>query len=468
MASNRVLVIDDEQSICDMLQVVLKKEGIEARTSTDPVAGLDIYKQFRPDVVIHDLKMPSMDGIELLGSIKKHDPDALVVVMTAYGTWEKAVEAMRLGAYNYVEKPFDNRDIKAVIHRALQLRAMQGERNIAEAIPALGGMVGSSEPIRHVMEVVRRVAPTDSTVLIQGESGTGKELVARALHYGSPRSAKPIITVNCGAFTETLLESELFGHMKGAFTGAVATKTGLLEVADKGTFFLDEIGEMSLQLQVKLLRVLEEHEYKPVGSTKTHRCDVRFIAATNRDLAEEVKKGTFREDLYYRLNVIALRIPPLRERKEDVPLLAGHFLARFAERIGRRIDGFSQQAIEWLVSYDWPGNIRDLENTIQRAVTMSDGEIIEVADLVDDFHESRYAQNVESASAARSEAGIVVPASGVNLEDELQKVEIEYIRQALRQANGHLTNTAKLLGISFRSLRYKIEKYGLDVDELTN
>ena len=464
-AHGQVLVVDDEESVCEVLGVILRKEGHEVTTVTDPVKALELADRTPFDLVIQDLKMPGMDGIDLLKKIRERNPQALVVVMTAFSSWDRAVEAMRLGAYNYIRKPFDNNDIKALVSRAVELRRTLGREGGGEGreVAPFGNMIGNSPVVRALHDLIRRAGPTDSTILISGESGVGKELVARSIHYGSLRRDQPFITINCGAFTESLLESELFGHVRGSFTGAVADKVGMLEVADKGTFFMDEISEMSLQLQVKLLRVLEEREFKPVGSTKTKKVDVRFIAATNRHLQAEVKRGTFREDLFYRLNVIPFVVPPLRDRREDIPLLAGFFLSRFSRTMRKSARCFSEEAMRRLESYPWPGNVRELENTIQRAIALSDSDVIHEADL---FH----ADQASAAAAATTHAPAAAdreefPDGGMDLEGRLAEIEKGYILQAIRKTDGHLTKAADILRISFRSLRYKVKKYGIKTDE---
>ncbi|MBI3269869.1 MAG: sigma-54-dependent Fis family transcriptional regulator [Planctomycetes bacterium] len=449
-AVGRVLVVDDEDSVGEVLSLVLRKEGYDVARATEGEQGLRLFREAPYDVVLQDLRMPGLDGLTLLRRWKELDPDVQVLMITAYGTWQAAVEAMRLGAFDFVRKPFDNREIRAAVARALLLRRIRrSDPGFADA-GLLRAMVGNAPAMREVLEHIRRIAPTEATVLIQGESGTGKELVARALHLGSPRAAEPFIPVNCGAFTESLLESELFGHVKGAFTGAVAEKRGLIELAHGGTFFLDEVGEMPPPLQVKLLRVLEEREFLRVGGTERTRVDVRILTATNRDLEEEVRRGTFREDLFYRLNVIPLELPPLRERKEDIPLLAGHFLAKHGRSLRREVTGFAPEAMSALLAYDWPGNIRELENAVHRAVALSEGPEIRREDLVEKIR-----------GADSTPPGVVLPADGFSLEGKLEEVERGYITEALKVSGGSLTKAARLLGTSFRSLRYRVKKLGI-------
>jgi two-component system response regulator PilR (NtrC family) len=450
----RILVVDDEESMCEFLSVVLRKEGYFVDTAPGGREGYEKACAVSYDLVLEDLKMPGMDGIALLRGLKERDPETLVIIMTAYSTWDSAVEAMRLGAYDYIRKPFDNNDIKATVARAVGLKRQHEKSKSVSGndLARSASMIGHSPPMREIFSLIRRIAPTDSTVLISGESGTGKELVARALHQHSLRRGQTFLTVNCGAFPESLLESELFGHKRGSFTGAVADKKGLLEVADRGAMFLDEVGEMTLATQVKFLRVLEEREFLPVGGTDPVRTDIRFVCATNKDLAREVEAGSFRQDLFYRLNVIPIHLPPLRERKEDIPLLAGHFLARHALASRRKVSGFSPDAMAALMAFDWPGNIRELDNTIQRAVTLCEGERIELRDLV-------------SKASASPPAGRMVfteiPAAGMDLEARMGEIEKSYIELALLRTGGNLTKAAELLGITFRSIRYKARKFGI-------
>jgi len=449
----RILIVDDEESMREYLSLVLEKEGYVVKTAADAFEALRLVEAEPLDLVVEDLKMPKMDGIELLKRLKEKNEKLPVIIMTAFSTWDSAVQAMRLGAFDYIRKPFDNQHIRNVISRALDLarHLKTGPPDTAE-IFQLNNLIGTSPKMNEIQQLIRRVAPTDSTILILGESGVGKELVARAIHGGSLRSKEAFIAVNCAAFNENLLESELFGHLKGAFTGAVSDKKGLLQVADHGTFFLDEIAEMSKQTQVKLLRVLEERQFLPVGGTSPVRVDVRFITATNRDLSKEVEEGRFRKDLFYRLNVISIQMPPLRERKEDIPLLAGAFLARHASRMNKQITGISRDAMQALMEYDWPGNVRELDNTIHRAVALTDRPEITAEDLVGRLRLSTPAPRLELTELSEE---------GVNLEKHLQDVERKYIRTALQKCDGNITKAARLLKTSFRSLRYRIKKLGL-------
>ncbi len=445
----RILVVDDEPSICEVLSIALRKDGYEVTAETNPKKALEAFRQERFDVVLQDLTMPEMDGIAFLERIRKIDPKARVVVVTAHSSWDRTCTAMRLEAFSFIEKAGDwLKDVRETV--ALALGAGEACSRFAEVLKGIH-LVGFSKPIVEMIELVRRVAPTDSTVLIEGESGVGKELVARALHYCSPRASGSFIAVNCGGLTETLLESELFGHAKGSFTGAVADKVGLVEVAHKGTLFLDEVSEMSPALQVKVLRLLEEKEFKPVGSTGTRRVDVRFITATNKDLEEEVGKGTFRKDLFYRLNVIPIRIPPLRERRGDIPLLADFFLKQYSHDMGKKGKNFAPEVMDAMMRHPWPGNIRELENAVQRAVALSAGDTITVKDLFE-----------EEQPAVPGAPERTIGEAGVDLDKTMEGIEIDYLRKAMKEAGGSQTKAARLLKMPLRSFRYKLRKYGID------
>ncbi len=460
----RILVVDDEEGVCDVLAHVLGRAGYAIETATRGDTALRLYEARPFDLVISDLRMPGMDGIELLRRIKAHDPMAIVAILTAFKEdWSRTVECMRLGAFDYISKPFDNeKTIKPLVKRALHLRQMRGSAaSFDETLSAVGCLKGNAASMREIYDRIQRVGPSDSTVLIQGESGTGKELVARAIHFSSARAGRPFITVNCGAFTETLLESELFGHVKGAFTGAATDKIGLLEVSNTGTFFLDEVGDMPPALQVKVLRVIEEREFLPVGGTQPRRIDVRFIAATNRHLETLVAEGSFREDLYYRMNIVPIDLPPLRGRKEDIPLLAAHFIARFGRRMKRPVQGITDEAMTALVRHDWPGNVRELENTIQRAVALlGDRDRIDLPDITI-LDRMRPRTDVTAPPAAAPDS-TTLPPDGIDLDARLAEIEKAYLTQALERTGGHLTKAAQILKISLRSLRYKMDKYDME------
>ncbi len=446
----RILCVDDEPSMREMLAIALEKDGHQVEVAGGGEEALACFARTPAEVVIHDLKMPRMNGLELLPRLRELSPETPVIVMTAFSTWDAAVEAMRLGAYGYLKKPFDMEEVRALVRRALAARRLGRAPDSGAELR----LIGATTAIQNVLAMIRRISASDATVVVQGESGTGKELIARLIHLQSPRREGPFIAVNCGAFVETLLESEIFGHVRGAFTGAVADKQGLLALADGGSFFLDEVGEMTPQLQVRLLRALETREFLPVGGARPVRVDIRLIAATNRDLAAMVEAGTFREDLYYRLNVIPLALPPLRERREDIPLLAGHFLNLYNQATGRKLEGFTEGALEALLRHDWPGNIRELQNTVQRAVTLARGVKLTEEDVVPTRAMTR------RGPVAAEEEGL--PPEGLDLEARLSQIESRYLRQALERTQGNLTQAADLLHISFRSIRYKVKKLGLE------
>ncbi len=448
----RVLVVDDEESICDLLELILEEEGYTVDTAQNRNAALEEFAPDTYDVVLQDIKLNQASGIDLLEEYRETDPSCRVIMITAYSTWESTVRAMRLGAFDYFKKPFDNDEIRSGIRCAIESKRVENERPTDES-PIFKHVIGDSEALKEIRKTVYKVSSSNVTVLICGESGSGKELVARSIHHMSPRKHKPFMTINCGAFPESLLESELFGHKKGAFTGAHEDKEGVLSAADKGTLLLDEIADMPPEMQVKLLRVLENNEFKPVGGVEKKRVNIRFIAATNKDIEEMVERDEFREDLYYRLNVIHITIPPLRNRGEDILLLAGHFLSQYADQAGSHIDGFTEEAKQELMSYEWPGNVRELKNAVRRAVALCDGEKIG-PDLLfqQDKPERRTAKDIQ------------VPEQGIDLESKLATIETEYIRSALEKTNFNITEAADYLGISFRSLRYKIDKYEIETD----
>ena len=470
----RVLIVDDEEGMRNYLSVVLRKAGFATAEAADGQAGYDMLTRQPFDVVLEDLKMPRLDGIGLLRHIREDFPDVAVVVMTAFSTWESAVEAMRLGAFNYIRKPFDNDEIRSIVRHAAEVVDatrchMEGEESFVYR-----QIIGNTPDIRQIQQLVKRVATTDSTVCIHGESGTGKELIARAIHCQSSRRHGPFIAVNCGAFAETLLESELFGHVKGAFTGAVSDKQGLFEAAKGGTFFLDEVADMSKQLQAKLLRTIEEREILPVGSTQTVKTDVRLVTASNRTIEQEVARGNFREDLFYRLNVIPIKLPPLRERKGDIPFLVGHFLGKHGKSAGenRHVTGITKEALDVLFAHDWPGNIRELENTIQRAVALASGTEITPAELTSGSPVpgaastgAKEACGTAGTSDAVNGTACPLPAGGLHLEDHLEDIEKTCILEALRRCDHVVTRAADLLHIDVRALRYRIKKLHLRPEE---
>lgn len=466
-APPRILVVDDERSMREFLAIMLTREGYDVVAADGGTQALAALRQRPCDLLISDIRMPDGDGIGILREAKALQPDLPGILMTGFASTQTAIEALRTGALDYIAKPFDVDEMKRVVAQALERH--QAPAAVATAVAgttptgrAAETMVGRSPAMQRVCALIEAIAGTSSTVLITGESGTGKEVAARAIHRLSSRASKPFVAINCGALTETLLESELFGHVKGAFTGALATRRGLIEEADKGTIFLDELGEMSPLMQVKLLRVLQERRFRRVGGTEEVAADIRVIAATNRDLGRMVAEGTFREDLYYRVNVIPVALPPLRARVEDIPLLAEHFLARAGEEMGRAVTGLSPEATDVLVRYRWPGNIRELENAMERAVALEPSPLVQVASLPEHILlASPHTFAPEPSLAAATETKRPFPAEGFHLEQHVRDLEREYIAEALRRADGVKMRAAELLGMSFRSFRYYAKKYEL-------
>ncbi|MFL5299352.1 MAG: sigma-54-dependent transcriptional regulator [Anaeromyxobacteraceae bacterium] len=457
MAFRNVLIVDDEESMRHLLSVVLRDHGYEARAVSNGEDALRELAGRDYDLVLSDVRMPRMDGLALLREVLRLRPDLTVIVMSAYGTHDTAIEAMKAGAYDYVSKPFKPDEVLLVLKKAEERERLAREnrrlRTELAGAYSVEHLVGGSEAMADVMKQVRKVAPIKTTVLLTGESGTGKELVARALHDLSPRSALPFVAVNCGAIPAELVESELFGHVKGAFTDASRAKKGLASEADGGTLFLDEVGELPLPLQVKLLRFVQEEEVRPVGDVRTERVDVRVVAATVRDLGAAVAAGQFREDLFYRLNVVGIRLPPLRERAGDIPLLARHFLARYARlRPGAPMEGISDEALAALAAWRWPGNVRELEHAIERAVVLCDGPVIREDDLPD----------VVRAGPAEPAERVVVPEGTLSVKRATRALEEELIRRALQRTGGNRTRAAELLDLSYRALLYKIKEYAID------
>lgn len=452
-----ILIVDDEKNYPPILSAILEEEGFETLMAFSGNEALNELKNIDVDLVLTDMKMPSMDGIELLEHIKKEDPDLPVIMMTAHGTVDKAVEAMQKGAYSYILKPFDNDRMVLYVNKAISLyRVIKENRRLRSAVESqyqFSNIIGKSKAMRDIFGTIQKVAPTSATMLIEGESGTGKELVAKAVHFNSPRHDKPFIAVNCSAFVETLLESELFGHDKGAFTGAVSMKKGRFELADGGTLFLDEIGELSQNLQVKLLRVLQEKYIERVGGTKPIPVDIRLIAATNKTLEEEMSNGRFREDLYYRLNVVKIVIPPLRKRREDIRPLINHFIKKYEEERKSEvpIKGVDHKVERLLYDYHWPGNIRELENVIERAMILCPGELITEFDLPEEF-KIDIDDNLH----------LDIP-NQTTLYETLANVEQAMIIRALKLANNVQSHAAKLLGIGKSGLNQKIKKYNINL-----
>jgi two-component system, NtrC family, response regulator PilR len=458
----RILLVDDEPSIRQLLSYRLRREGFDVLLAGSGREAVTTLEAGGVDLLVSDIRMPDMTGVDVLREAKRLDPDILGVMITAYASKETSVEALRLGASNYVEKggPEFPAAVVEVVRKALEQRELRKERRQLQQENLLlkrtlgtthqySNIIGRSEPMAAVFRLIETVASTTSTILVTGESGTGKELVARAIHFNSARRDRPFVALNCGALPETLLESELFGHMRGAFTGAGANKKGLIELAERGTVFLDEIAEMTPMVQVKLLRVLQDRRFRRLGGLEEIEADIRIISATNQDLVKLVAENRFREDLFYRINVIPLHLPPLRERREDIPLLADHFLARYREQMGKRMTGISGEAMALLMAYRWPGNIRELENVIERAVALEQTPVI----LPDSL------SPVVRGAAARPGSAIELPETGFQLEAHVQQIERGYITEALRRAGGVQSRAAEILGMTFRSFRYYAKKY---------
>jgi two-component system NtrC family response regulator len=452
-AKARIVVIDDEVNATAALETLLKEDGYEVACAHDANTGLALIEQVDPDVVLTDLRMPGMDGLQLLTRLKQARPQTMVILMTAYGTVKNAVRAMKNGAEDYLAKPLDLEELEVVVERAVEKkRLIEETRQLRERVAdkyRFENMLGENPAMLLAFKAVRQTAPSNASVLVLGESGTGKELFAQALHQASPRHARPFVKVACAALPETLLESELFGHEKGAFTGATNRRAGRFEAADGGTLFLDEIGDISPTVQVKLLRFLEEREFERVGGNRTFKVDVRIVCATHRDLPKMIADGAFREDLYYRLNVIEIRIPPLRERLSDVPLLAHHFLREFATRNHKSVRSLSEEAMELLLNQTWPGNVRQLENVIERAVVLAEEEVLTPA------HFPTLRHHVESAEAHRT-GGVAIPGSSFAV------IEREAILRTLESVGGSTSQAAKILGVSPRKIQYKLKEYQKD------
>jgi len=458
----KVLVVDDETNLRKVLGAMLRREGYEVTLAQDGEVGLNEFKRNGADIVVTDLVMPKFGGMELLKAINELAPDVPVIIVTAHGTVDSAVEAIKLGAFDYITKPFDQAELSAVIAKAARTHDLtqRNARASAEERAARLSIIGDSPQMQDVFKIIDKVANTPSTVLITGESGTGKELVATALHEGSTRRGKPLIKINCAAIPKDLMESELFGYERGAFTGAVTSKPGRFELADGGTLFLDEIGEIPVEMQVKLLRALQESEFERVGGIKTTRVDVRLIAATNRDLQQEIAAGRFRNDLYYRLAVVPIVLPSLRERKADIPVLARHFVDKYNKRLSKKIEGIEDEAMAVLTAYPWPGNIRELENLMERVLVFADGPQIKARDLPDTLH-----RPTGATPAAPGAADQPPPSGETGLKDIIKQraaeMEKELIAKALEETSGNVTRAAKLLQISRKSLQTKMKEFGL-------
>ncbi|MBC7753287.1 MAG: sigma-54-dependent Fis family transcriptional regulator [Moraxellaceae bacterium] len=463
---SRILVVDDEESIREFLEIMLKKEGYEVTTAEDGQKAKDVLLKKSFDMVISDLQMPHVTGIELLKHVKDSYPETVFMLITAFGTTETAVEAMKMGAYDYVTKPFKIDEVRMNIANALKSQNLEVEvRTLKKELVreySFQNMVGNSAPMHAIFNLIKRVSHSNTNILITGESGTGKEVIAKSIHYSGPLKDKPFVTVNCGAIPENLMESEMFGHKKGSFTGAVVDKTGLFEVASNGTLFLDEVGELPLAVQVKLLRAIQERIIRRVGATEDTKVEVRIIAATNRNLEDMVAKGTFRQDLFYRLNVINITSPSLRDRADDIPLLAHFFLKKYNERLSKNISSISDEAMTIMKKYNYPGNVRELENMIERTVALEAGSTILPESLPPMV-------NTTSGRKMASSNEIEVGDDGLDLDKVIGQIEKEVLIKAIHAAGGVKKKAAKLLKISFRSMRYRIEKYNLGVvgdDEL--
>jgi two-component system response regulator AtoC len=459
MIPKRVLIVDDEENFRHMLSVILKKEGYDVEAASNGEEALQKVTLSPYDQVLCDIRMPKMDGLDFLNEAKKAGVDTTIIMMSAYGTVDIAIEAIKLGAYDYISKPFKPDEVILTLKKAEERERLRRENELlrkeVKKEYSFENIISKNKQMQKIFEVITKVAQYKSTILITGESGTGKELVARALHYNSDRAQNAFVAVNCGAIPENLLESELFGHAKGAFTDAIRTKKGLFEEADGGTLFLDEIGELPPQLQVKLLRVLQEGEIRRIGESKPIQVDVRIVAATVKDLVKEVNEGRFRDDLFYRLNVLPIHIPPLRERNEDIPLLTAHFIRKYGEVMSKNVVGIDSRALEALMDYKWYGNVRELENTIERAIVLADRENIEIENLPLEIQ--NFQEEIPLEPLAEEEYSI---------KKSSRFLEMNLIKKALKKTKGNHTHAAKLLEISHRALLYKIKEYGIVEEDL--
>ena len=452
----RILIVDDERSIRELLEIFLRKEGYDVQTAKSVAEALELIKATEFDLIVSDIRMPDMSGIDLLRHVRSNNFNGQFILLTAFASADAAIQALKMGAFDYILKTENYlEELKVVVRHALENRRLREEntylRREFKKVHGLGSLIGKSASMQELFKMIEVISATNSTVLVTGESGTGKELVAKAIHLSSPRADDAFVSVNCGAFPETLLESELFGYMKGAFTGAVANKKGLFEVADKGTIFLDEVGEMSQGMQVKLLRAIQERTIRRVGGTEEIPVDVRIIAATNRDLAGMVAENQFREDLFYRISVIPLEIPPLRHRRDDIPLLANHFLSRLNATMNRAVERISEEALQRLEVYDWPGNVRELENAMERAFILETSKELTAAFL----------PNGSSPVAGTLKVAADLPAEGIDLEAYVEGVQKGFLEEALRRSNGVQVKAAQLLRMTYRSFRHYLQKYNI-------
>lgn len=455
----KILIVDDELSMREFLSILLEREGYDVSVADSGEAALCLMKSALFDLVLSDVSMPGLSGIDLLMKIKEISPDTVVLMLTAFSTAEQAVEAIKLGAYDYICKPFKNDEIKRLIINALEKQGIKPgnavqKKDISER-ESFCGIIGKSDKMLELFDMIQKVAASQSSVMILGESGTGKELAARAIHTCSPRKSKPFVAVNCGAIPENLIESELFGHKKGSFTGAVSDRPGLFEQAEGGSLFLDEIGELPLLMQTKLLRVLQEREFRRVGDTATRKTDVRIISASNRDLESQARRGTFREDLFYRLDVVQLDLPPLRERLEDIPVLVDYFCTKYRAHGQKSPAKVTPGALKTLMNYPFPGNVRELENCIERSLILDPSLISEIS----------LPQQLSGSRVSILSANVEIPATGLLLEPLLEDLEKKYLLKALDMTDGVKKKAAELLGMSFRSFRYRLAKFGLDGSE---
>ncbi len=459
--TSHILVVDDELSMRELLELMLNREGYQVTCAEDGRKAIRLLEKNQYDLLLCDIKLGDISGLDVLRASKNSNPDTVVILISAYASTETAVEAMNEGAYDYVPKPFDKDELLQTVAKALDIRTVEHEKQLLDDQLKenlhFGLLVGTSPAMRHIYKLILQVAKTKSNILIAGESGTGKELIAKAIHQESDRNDQPFVAINCGGIPETLMESELFGHKKGSFTGATSDKKGLFEEAHKGTIFLDEIGELSLPIQVKLLRAVQEKAFKAVGGTEDISVDMRILSATNKNLEKEVIAGNFREDLFYRLNVIEVKVPPLRERKADLRPLAQYFLEKYSREMGKEITKFSSYAIDMLNKYDFPGNIRELENLLERSVALSTTNIILPDSLALSIHKRRWIEGFKDRRFDLDEVS-----RGVSLDIILEEIERAYLKKALDCSNGSKNKAAELLGISFRSLRYRLDKLRIE------
>jgi len=459
--THNILIVDDELSMRELLEYMLTREGYRATCAENGRQAVALVEQNSFDLMLCDMRLGDLSGLDVLRACKKHHPDTVVIMISAYASTETAVEAMNLGAYDYVPKPFNKDELLETVAKALKLRTIEQEKELLDGELRrslnFGMIVGSSPAMQHIYKMILQVSKTKTNVLITGESGTGKELIARAIHKESGRRDEPFVAINCGGIPETLMESELFGHKKGSFTGAAQDKPGLFQEAHRGTIFLDEIGELSLPIQVKLLRAVQEKTVRPVGGTDDIAVDIRILSATNKQLEKEVIAGKFREDLFYRLNVIEIKVPPLRERKADLRAMAQHFLEKYSKEIGKEISKLSSYALDLMLKYDFPGNVRELENLMERSVALSTTNIILPDSLALSVHKRRWIEGVQDRRFDVDEV-----AKGVALDSILEEIERAYLKKALECSNGNKNKAAELLGISFRSIRYRLEKLSME------